>query len=315
MKTTQNETPLSDTRVVVTSFLVSVSDILLNLIVALATGSVVMFSQALQGLSDLVTAGVLLFGVKQSRRGADKRHPFGYGREIFFWVLIAGIIMFLLTGCLSIYLGWQQFQKPQAVDNVFLALAMLVFGLTTNFYSFSRSAKRLNQAEGAEHWWQRLVHSSTVETKATFLIDFLGTLAAGLGLVSLLAYGLTNNVRFDGVGAMLVGGSMAVGSFLLIKDVKSLIVGRSVPEETADQIRKAAKRIKGVRSVLDLRTMYLGSAKMLIIIEVHLDDDLSTDNIEKLTDEIKHAIREEIPHAYRVQVEVETPDDELAQQV
>jgi divalent metal cation (Fe/Co/Zn/Cd) transporter len=219
--------------------------------------------------------------------------------------------MFLVTGCLSIYFGWRQFQSPGTIDNVGLAFGMLTFGLVSNFYAFSRSAKRLNQAEGAERWWQRLVDASTVETKATFLIDFLGTAAAGLGLVALTAYVLTGNVRFDGIGAILVGSSMAVGSVLLIKDVKGLIVGRSVTDDIADDIKKAAMSVKGVRAVLDLRTMYMGSAKLLVIIEVHLDDDLSTDHIEQLIDKIKHTILTKVPHAYHVQVEVETPDSEL----
>lgn len=287
------------------------SDIVLNLIVALLTGSVVMLSQALQGLSDLTTAGVLLLGVKRSRRVADARHPFGYGREIFFWVLIAGVIMFLLTGALSMYFGWQQFHRPDAIRNTWLAFGMLTFGLMSNFYAFSRSVIRLNQSMGAEHWWQRLVHSSTVETKATFLIDFLGTAAAALGLIALSAYVFTGNVRFDGVGAMLVGVTMMVGSILLIKDVKGLIVGRSVPEATTEQIKEAALGIEGVEEVLDLRTMYMGSAKLLVIIELHLDEHLSTSHIERLSDQVKHAIRTKVPHAYHVQVEVETPDSEL----
>ena len=89
---------LSDVRVVATSALVSVSDVVLNLAVALLTGSVVMLSQALQGLSDLVTSGMLYIGVKRSAREADERFQFGYGRELFFWVLIASIIMFVGTG-------------------------------------------------------------------------------------------------------------------------------------------------------------------------------------------------------------------------
>lgn len=76
---------ISDIRVVATSAIVSCFDIVLNIIVAIVTNSTVMLSQALQGLSDLVTSGVLFFGVKRSKRDADKRFQFGYGREVFFW--------------------------------------------------------------------------------------------------------------------------------------------------------------------------------------------------------------------------------------
>ncbi len=310
MKISQHN-PLSDTRVVGISFLVSVGDVVLYMLVALFTGSVVVLSQALQGLSDLVTVSVLLFGVQRSKRDADSDHPFGYGREIFFWVLIAGLIMFFGAGCLSVYLGWQQFHHPEHIKNLFLAFGILTFGVVSNFYAFSRSAKRLNQSMGAERWWQRLVQASTVETKATFLIDFMGTAAAGVGILALTIYLITGSAEFDGLGAMLVGASMGIASLLLIKNVKDLIVGRSVPDDIAEHIRKAALSITGVQAVLDLRTMYLGSAKLLIIIEVHMKDHLSTDHIERVTDQIKHAILTNVPHAYHVQVEVETPDHEL----
>lgn len=299
---------LSDKRVVVTSLLVSTSDVVLNFLVALLTGSVVMISQALQGLSDSLTAVILLVGVSRSSRLDDKRHPFGYGREIFFWVLIAGIFMFIGAGVVSLLIGYEQISNPKRLDNLPVALGVLIFGLSTNAYSFSRSIKRLNQTIGTEKWWRRFIHSGMVETKATFLIDFLGTMTALFGLVALSAYAITGNARFDGAGSILIGLGMMTGSFLLIRDVKSLIVGRSVSDSVVESIKNSALSIGGVRSILDLRTMYLGSAKLLVIIEVHLDDRLSTDEIEVITDTIKEAIRRDVPHTYRVQVEVETPD-------
>lgn len=300
--------PLSDKRVVATSLLVSLSDIVLNVIVAILTGSVVMIGQALQGLSDSVTAIILMVGVSRSSRVDDKRHPFGYGREIFFWVLIAGVFMFIGAGGVAMKLGYEQLINPGPVDNVALALGMLVFGLSTNAYAFSRSVIRLNQTVGTEKWWRRFIQSGMVETKATFLVDFLGTMTAFFGLIAMGAYVITGNERFDGIGAMIIGMGMMVGSVLLIRDVKGLIVGRSVSDSVIEHITKSAVSILGVKSVLDLRTMYLGSAKLLVIIEVHMEDNLSTDEIEAITDKIKEAIERDVPHVYRVQVEVETPD-------
>lgn len=299
---------LSDKKVVITSLLVSLSDVVLNLVVALLTGSVVMLSQSLQGLSDLVTAIILLFGVSRSARSHDKRHQFGYGREIFFWVLIAGMFMFIGTGVISIAIGYNQLKDPSGIENIGLAIVMLMFGFTTNAYSFSRSVRRLNQTIGTEKWWKRFMHSGMVETKATFLIDFLGTITALFGLVAIGAYILTGNERFDGIGSIAIGLGMMIGSFILIRDVKGLIIGRSVSDSIAEHINQSAIKVDGVQSVLDLRTMYLGSSKLLVLIEVHLADNLSTDEIEVITDKIKDVIIQDVPHAYHVQVEVETPD-------
>ncbi|MGH7196405.1 MAG: cation diffusion facilitator family transporter [Candidatus Saccharimonadales bacterium] len=300
--------PVSDSRVVGTSFLVSISDVLLNLLVALFTGSVVILSQVLQGLSDLLTAGILYVGVSRSKRAEDVLHQFGYGREIFFWVIIAAIFMFFGTGGLSVYFGWGQLQNPQPVENIYLALLMLLFGTTTNAYSFWQSVKRLSQTEGSQSWWRRLWYSSMVEAKATFLIDLLGTLAAVFGLIALSLLVLTGDTRFDGIGAIVIGISMMTSAILLINDAHGLIVGRAVPLRVAERITNAALSVQGVRAVLDLRTMYAGSTRLLVILEVHLVDELTTDDIERLTDQIKEAVRSEVPHVHRVQVEVETPD-------
>lgn len=99
---------LSDKTIVLTSLAVSTSDVILNFLVAIITGSTVMMSQSLQGISDGLTAVILLFGVTKSSRADDKRHPFGYGREIFFWVLIAAIFMFIGSGVISFLLGFRQ---------------------------------------------------------------------------------------------------------------------------------------------------------------------------------------------------------------
>ena len=306
-------TNLSDIRVVATSALVSVLDVVLNLGVALVTGSTVMLSQALQGMSDLVTGALLYIGVKRSKRGRDDQFQFGYGREIFFWVLIASIIMFAGTGVTSLYFGAQQIINPTPVDHIWLAFAMLTFGLATNSYAFSLSFRRLKargQQDG-EHWWRHLVDSSLIETKATFAIDFLGTSAAILGLISLGIYQLSGYAQFDGIGSIAVGLTMMVAAVTLMWNIRDLIVGRGVDTKMLQRITDAALQVKGVNAVLDMRTMYVGSSKLFVVLEVHLNDRFTTDEIEHITDSIKQHVRKEVPVARHIQVEIETPDDEV----
>lgn len=303
---------VSDIRVVATSAGVSILDVVLNATVAFFTGSTVMLSQALQGLSDLITGGILYIGVRRSRRQADHRFQFGYGREIFFWVLVAGIVMFGGTGTASVYFGYQQIVHPDGIENVWLAVGMLIFGFITNLYAFHLSLRRLKEMSHRAHWWRHLVASSIVETKATFVIDFLGTLAASLGFVAIGIFLLTGDARFDGIGSVVIGLAMMTGAVLLMRDVRDLIVGKSVDTDTSKKIIKTAKAIEGVNDVLDLRTMYLGSNKLLVMLEVHLEDDLDTDTIEAITDKIKHKVQRLVPIVHHIQVEIETPDDDSA---
>src|SRR3989338_375740 len=112
---------ISAQKVVFTSFIVDILDVILNLIVMLATGSVVMLSELLQGGADLIAAGMLLVGLKRSKSPANKQHPFGQGKEIYFWTLLSALVMFAVAAGFSLYFGWQRFINPQPVHNIYLA--------------------------------------------------------------------------------------------------------------------------------------------------------------------------------------------------
>ncbi|HET6622305.1 MAG TPA: hypothetical protein VFG56_00020, partial [Candidatus Saccharimonadales bacterium] len=178
---------------------------------------------------------------------------------------------------------------------------------------FYLSIRRLFQDANLVHlkWWQRIIRSPMIETKTTFIVDLLGTSAAIIGLVAIGIFAATGDARFDGLGGMVIGAAMMAGSLALIADVKGLIVGRSLSDHAAKQLTQRVRRLKGVHDVLDLRSMYIGSTKLLVVIEVHLDDKLGTDEIEALSDRIKLTAKKAVPHAAVVQVEVETPDEEL----
>lgn len=299
---------ISDIRVILTSVSVSIFDVALNMTVAFITGSTVMIAQSLQGLSDLLTGVILFIGVRRSKRKADLRYQFGYGREIFFWVLMASILMFMGAGGLSFYFGYHQAMNPQEVHNVYLAFIILLFGLATNAYALSLSVRRIRRSDHSATFWKTLLSSSIVETKATLLIDFMGTVSALLGLMALGVFQITGNVRFDGAGGMAIGLSMMAASLYLIRDVRDLITGRAVDKSVTDKIIGATQTVDGIQAVLDLRTMYLGSARMLVIIEVHVKDGLDTDQIEKIIDNVKLVVTTNIPEVEHIQVEVETPD-------
>src|SRR5687767_15093293 len=96
-----------------TSFLVDLGDIVLNVAVMIITGSVVMLAEAFEGLSDLVASGFLLIGLRISRKRANKKHPFGFGKALFFWTLISAIVILIFGAGLSIYFGVQRFLHPE----------------------------------------------------------------------------------------------------------------------------------------------------------------------------------------------------------
>ncbi len=295
-------------KVILTSFLTNFLDIGLSLIVTIISGSVVMLSQFLQAAADITASGLLVLGINQANMKPDRKHPFGHGRETYFWALISSLIMLGGTSTLAIFLGIQRFLNPEPVTNIFMAIGVLIFGFATNFYSLSLSFKRLFKNEPRSNLPKTFFLSPLIETKTAFVLDLMATSASILGFLSLGLLWLTGNNRLDGLGAVMIGLSMAFLAFLLLKGVKDLLVGRSAEPDVEEKIRVAAKSISEVKDILDLRTMHIGPEKLLVNIEVHLEDNLNTDEIERLTDKIKQVIQAKEPTVHHIQVELETPE-------
>jgi len=302
---------ISDEKVIKTSIKVDIIDVLLNGTAFLVTGSVTMLAEVFQGLADLINDGLIYFGMKRSRGLPDKKYPFGYGRELYIWSFLAVLTMFLFLAGLSFYFGWQRLRDQKDIEHIFLAYSILIISLITNGYSFSLGFRRL--LEGRPFWRikQAFSQSTFLETKVTFISDLLGALAAFFGLIALILFEVTGKLWFDGLGAMVIGLIMAIFSLQLLKNVRDFIVGVSVSEETKDLIKKAALEVTKVQGVLDLRAVVIGSNRLLVNLEIHIEPGLVTEEIEKLIDKVKANIKEKVPSVYHIQVEPETPAAEI----
>ncbi len=296
---------ISSTLVVIISFLVDILDIVLSLAVAILSGSVIMLSQVLEGVADLVSSGLLLVGIARAGQKADRQHPFGFGKELYVWALLSGIVMVGISATLSIFFGWQRFLYPQKIQDLHLAFLVLAFTTLTNGFAFYLSLKRLLRGRNLNQVIKIFLHSSLIETKTTFILDLMGTTASILGMIALIIYKITGDFRYDGFGAILIGAMLAILAFILLMGVVDLIVGRSASMEVEDRIRLAALTIPKVNKILGLRTLHIGSEKLLVNMEVNLSSRLTTRQIENLIDKIKMKIRKEVPQAKHVQVELE----------
>jgi cation diffusion facilitator family transporter len=281
-------------RVVLTSFLVDVSDVVVSLFIAIITGSVTMISQTLEGASDLFSSSFLLIGNKRSKLPPVKKHPYGFGRETYFWALMSGLVTLSVTSTLSIYLGYKRFMEPETVKNLSYALLALVFSLFSNGYSAILSYKRLLRNKDQRHALKTFLNSPLIEVKTSLVLDLMGTIASILGLIALTIYKLSGNLRFDGLGAIATGVALAVLSFFILIGAKDLLIGRSASIETYEKIKKAVTSFKEVQTIVDLRTLILGSNKLLISMEINVDDNLNTNELEILIDKIEKRIAKKI---------------------
>lgn len=299
---------VSEQRVLITTFLVDLLDVVINLVVAILTGSAVLLAEFFQGLADLTAAGLLLIGHKRAKKRPDKRHPFGYGKEVYFWTLISAVVMMTFTAVASFYFGLMRFLEPEEIDMLWLGYATLAITLVTNLYALSLSSSRLRKNKPIIQLPKLFLNSGDVSVKNALVLDLMGTTAAVSGLISLLLYQFAGEKRFDGIGAMFIGVSTAVLAVVLIYSLRGLMVGERAAPEIEEKITAAALSVREVKEVVDLKTMQIGLDKLLVNIEVNVQNNLSTDQLEALTDKIRSRLTEKVPTIRHAQIELETPE-------
>ncbi len=302
---------ISILRVALTSFVVDISDVGLNLLVAMLTGSVVVVTQVIAGLADMTASGLTVVGVVRSKKPADKKHPFGYGREVYFWALLAGLFMFMISAVASFWFAWNRFVNPHIVNNLWMAAVVTLVGVVTNGYALTLAVRRLLKHREFSKLAYVFLNSSLIETKTVLVMDLTGTLSSALGLVALWLYSFTGEPRYDALGGMAIASLMAILAFALLLNVRELIIGRSTSGENEERIMKAVLEVAGVIKIVDLRTLIIGSEKLMAHVEVHVEDGLTTDEIERLIDKIQKHVSEKVESVKLVQVEIETPDEEI----
>lgn len=298
---------ISASRTILTSFFADIFEFIINLTATVLTGSITMLAETLQTTAYLLSDIFLLIGLKKSKRKPNKKHPFGYGREIYLWTMFSSMIMLFLMAGFSIYLGLERFLNPENIFNINLALIILLIIAISNTYSFSVGFRRIFNND-LSNLLKRFKESPEVETKTTMVSDFMGILAALIGFVSFLVFKLTGNLHVDGIGAILVGLVMVFLAIYIFMETKSLLIGQGVSDEIKEKIEKATMSVSEIDKVLDIKAINIGVDKIMVNIEVHIKNDLNTDSIEDVIDKVEKKIIEKVPNIKYIQIEPERPN-------
>lgn len=301
---------ISSRRVVVVSFLVDLLDVVTNLVVALLTGSAVVFAEMAQGLADSLGSALLVVGERRAARPRDRAHPLGYAREAFFWGLLSAVAMLVVGAGLSAWRGYRQLLEREPLENPLLALAVLTLAIVTNGYAVSLSARKLSAEEGGLRAVLRDVKRPLV--KSALLRDAVGTFTSLVGLGALLLYQSLGLVLFDAAGALAAAVLMAAGSLALMVEVRSLITGRALPDDEIERLRAAVLAMPEVEAVNQLAAIYSGDAEVLVDTDLDLAEDLDTARIEAVLDDLEARVRVVVPETGRVRVLLNSPEPPAA---
>jgi cation diffusion facilitator family transporter len=272
---------------------------------AMWTGSSAMLSEAVHSVVDTGNQGLLLHGMKRSKKPADAMHPFGYGMELYFWTFVVAILIFVGGAAISIYEGIHKIQHPIAAKDTLINYIVLALAMTFEAGAWWVAYKEFNKSRG-EVSLIRAVRRSKDPTVFTVLFEdtaaMLGLIVAfvGIGLADLLHIPV-----LDGVASILIGVILAGTAMLLAYECKGLLVGEAASPEMQESIRRLIARQRGIRRVNEVLTMHLGPGDILVNISVDFDDHLDSAEVEEVISNLERILMMRHEEIKRVFIEAQ----------
>ncbi len=274
---------------------------ILKLAAALMTGSSGMMAEAFHSIADTTNQVFLLLGLRFYKRPASKKHPFGYGKERFFWSFIAAIFIFGVGSTYAIYEGIVKLRHPHAPENLkwaywVLAISFVLEGLSIALAIFQETKEAHH--EGLS--FIRYLRESKDPTAKTVIFEdsaaLLGIIIAATGLYLTEHHsGPGYGAYWDGLASILIGLVLAVVAFVLARTSRGLLLGEAASRKSRQAIAAAIESHPNVVKLIELLTMHLAPKQILINAHVNLRDDLVTDDIERTNEEIEALIRKAEP--------------------
>jgi cation diffusion facilitator family transporter len=276
-----------------------------KLIAAFFTGSSAMLSEGIHSLVDTGNGGLLLFGSRRSRKPPDANHPFGHGKELYFWSLVVAILIFALGGGMSVYEGVTHLAHAELHDPtwnyVVLGFAMIFEGASC-FFAFKAFRKEMS-GQGV----LGTIRASKDPTTFTVLFEdtaaMLGLVVAFLGIF--LGHQL-NNPYLDGVASIIIGAILAVVAGFLAYESKGLLIGEGVDPAVLSSIRALVTDDTAVKGIKKSLTMHFGPSEVLLTLDVRFKKQLTAEGVAEAVDRLEKKIRDRHPEIKYIFIEAKS---------
>jgi len=273
---------------------------LFKLVAALIGGSSSMLAESYHSFSDTLNQVLLLYGLKRSRKEPDELHPFGHGKEQFFWSFMVAIILFGIAGTLSVREGYHKFLRPEPISHIGLAYLAIVVGLIFESFAFRIAVSNIKKdmkTEQHRNFIEAIKRSKDPTTLTVFFEDSLAIAGLLIAAIAITLVRMTGILIIDAIASIAIGVLLMIFAFFLAFETKKMLVGEAVTPLKRRRILKAVKSFDEVKKVISLKTMHLSSDEVLVTLELNYKDELIVDELEIVNDRIEKKIKEIIPNA------------------
>jgi cation diffusion facilitator family transporter len=268
----------------------------------LLTGSSSMLAESAHSVADSGNQALLLFGGRRARRQATEEHPFGYGRDRYFYAFLVALVLFTLGSLFSLYEGIHKLQHPEDLRSAEIAIIILVVAIVLESFSLRTAVQESNHVRGNASWVQFIRRAKAPELPVVLLEDAAALIGLVFALFGVSLAAITGNAIWDGVGTVAIGVLLGVVAIILIIETKSLLVGEAASPDALDRIR-AALVGEGVDRVIHLRTMHLGPDELLVAAKIAMPRTTSLERVADAIDAAERRVRAAEPVARVIYLE------------
>jgi cation diffusion facilitator family transporter len=271
-------------------------------IAGVLTGSAALLAEAAHSFADTGNQVLLLTSLELGKRPADDAHPFGHGKDRFFWSFLAAVVIFLAGAVFSIGQGVLELVRGQQEGSFGIAYATLAFAFVAESISLVRAVVQTRgDARAKNRSFIGYVRRTTEPAAKTVLYEdtvaVAGVLiaAAGIGL-----HQLTGSIAWDAAAAIVIGVILIYVAITLGRNFRALLIGAGAPPDERELLRRVLSRHEEVNDVVDLRTMYVGPQELLVAARIDLEPGIESERVEELSTELDRELRDAVSDVHEV---------------
>lgn len=279
---------------------------LVKFVAAYITNSSAMLSEAIHSVVDTLNEILLLYGMKKSQQSPNAQHPFGYGRELYFWAFIVSLMVFALGAVVSIYQGVQHVRYPEEMLSPNLNYIVLGIAILCEGISWLVALKAFRKTKGQLGYFEAFRRS---KDPTTFTVLFEDTAALCGLFIALIGIYLAHALKIpelDGVASIFIGIVLAISAILLARETKGLLLGESADPQLRDHLLLIAQEDDAVFSANGVLTEQMGADQVIASLSLEFEDHLTSDDIEACVNRIEAKIKQIHPEIMALFVKPQT---------
>jgi cation diffusion facilitator family transporter len=298
-----NELNEGSTRAILAAFLANLGIAVVKFVAFLFTGAASMLAESIHSVADTGNQALLALGGRSGRREPTAEHPFGFGRERYFWAFLVAVVLFTVGSLFALFEGYQKLRHPHQIESPAWAFGALLVAIALESWSLRTAVRETDKVRAGQSWWAFIRRSKSPELPVVLLEDVGALLGLACALVGVSLAVITGESRFDAVGSIAIGLLLGVIAVTLGTEMRSLLIGEAASQAEMAAIRAALLDGPVVRRLIHLRTLQLGPEELLVGAKVELDPALSFAEVAEAIDEAERRVRASVPSARVIYLE------------